>query len=487
MVTKSAYTRTLDCPRYAWLYQHRRKEIADAIDPQREWRMEQGDVVERYARTLFEGATPVRGFRSRAVRETERHIARGATCLFQASVIADDLHAMADVLKKSPHNGSWDIYEVKAAGEVKDRHLHDVCFQKIAFERAGYSIDRMFIVNINREYARNGAIDPSGLFVTSDVTGAARDLVKDVESGIEKARRVLELADVPSIDDFPCECKPKECLTLDHCYPGLPPNSVYFVSRLQLAKARALYADGYRTVREIPDSVKLSARQRLQVDAAKRGVPTIDRPAIRAMLGALRYPLYFLDYETFATIVPQFAGYFPNEAMPFQYSLHVLRSATSELEHYECLAPAYCDTTSGVVASLQRDIADGGTIITWNKSFEMGCHDRMARLQPAAARFLASLNARVFDLKDVFSKQLYVDGRFNGSCSIKDVLPVLVPELSYKNLAIQEGNSASLGWYRMFDPKVTSDERSTTERNLRAYCELDTRAMVEIFRYLVAL
>ncbi len=487
MVTKSAYTRSLDCPRYAWLYEYRREEVADAIDAQRTWRMEQGNAVESYARQLFPDGKLIRAFGASGSERTYRHIGQGANCLFQATVMADDLHAMADVLKKSPRNGSWDIYEVKAAGEVKERHLHDVCFQKIAFERAGYMIDRVFIVHINREYARNGEIDPSRLLVTNDVTGAARDLVKDVESGIEKARRLLTLPDVPPIDEFPCSCSPKDCPSLNHCYPDLPPNSVYYVSRLQLAKARALYADGYRTVRDIPDTAKLSARQRLQVTATRQGVPIIDRPAIRAMLGALTYPLYFLDYETFATIVPQFAGYCPNEAMPFQYSLHVLRSATSEPEHYEYLAPAYCDTTPGVVESLQRDIGDGGTIITWNKSFEMGCHTRMARLQPTAAAFLASLNARVFDLKDVFSKQLYVDGQFNGSCSIKDVFPVLVPHLSYKNLAIQEGNSASLEWYRMFDPKVTREERATTEANLQAYCELDTLAMVEIFRCLRAL
>ena len=87
---------------------------------------------------------------------------------------------------------------------------------------------------------------------------------------------------------------------------------------------------------------------------------------------------------------------------------------------------------------------------------------------------------------DVFEKQLYVDARFNGSSSIKEVLPVLVPSLSYKNLTIQEGNSASLGWYRMFDASVTTEERMTTDRNLREYCKLDTFAMVEIFRYLLS-
>ena len=210
----------------------------------------------------------------------------------------------------------------------------------------------------------------------------------------------------------------------------------------------------------------------------------MDQPAIQAMLGTLTYPLYFLDYETFSSIVPPFTGFGPNEKMPFQYSLHVLRTPSSEPEHFEYLAPAYCNTMPGVIASLRGHISDGGTVIAWNKKFEMSCNRNMGRLSPNDETFLAALNERMFDLMDVFDKQLYVDARFNGSCSIKEVLPVLVPSLSYKNLPIQEGNGASLAWYRMFDASVTSDERATTETNLRAYCKLDTFAMVEIFRYL---
>jgi hypothetical protein len=173
--------------------------------------------------------------------------------------------------------------------------------------------------------------------------------------------------------------------------------------------------------------------------------------------------------------------------MPFQYSLHVLRTPDAEPEHYEYLAPAYCDTIPGVIAALRSHIGDGGTVISWNKKFEMSCNISMGRLSPKDAPFLASLNDRMFDLMDVFDKQLYVDTRFNGSCSIKEVLPVLVPSLSYKHLTIQEGNSASLAWYRMFDLSVTNEERTNTETNLREYCKLDTFAMVEIFRYLRAL
>ena len=398
--------------------------------------------------------------------------------------MADGLHAMADVFKKSTLNGSWDIYEVKSSTGVTDRQLHDVCFQKIAFEHAGYTISRVFIVHVDRTYVGNGAIDPSRLFVTVDVTKDATKLVAEVERGIRSADRILSLTRIPSVEEFPCACSPKDCPCPDFCFPGLPEGSVYFVSRIPLAKAPALYAGGCRLVEDIPDGTRLSARQLLQVAAAKHGTPIIDRPAIQAMLGALPYPLYFLDYETFSSIVPPFAGFGPNERMPFQYSLHVLRTPTSEPEHFEYLARAYCNTIPGVVAALRSHIGDTGTVIAWNKQFEMGCNNGMGRLHPEGAPFLTAINQRMFDLMDVFDKQLYVDARFNGSCSIKEVLPVLVPSLSYKSLTIQEGNSASLGWYRMFDPSVTSEERATTETNLREYCKLDTFAMVEIFRCL---
>ena len=62
MVTKSAYTRSLDCPRYAWLYEYRREQVADAIDPQRAWRMEQGNAVERLARQLFPDGRLIKAF-----------------------------------------------------------------------------------------------------------------------------------------------------------------------------------------------------------------------------------------------------------------------------------------------------------------------------------------------------------------------------------------------------------------------------------------
>jgi hypothetical protein len=69
---------------------------------------------------------------------------------------------------------------------------------------------------------------------------------------------------------------------------------------------------------------------------------------------------------------------------------------------------------------------------------------------------------------------------FKGSASIKKVLPVLVPELSYNDLDVQNGTMAIEAWGKTIFDNVSEDEKKETRMNLLKYCELDTLAMVEI-------
>jgi hypothetical protein len=73
---------------------------------------------------------------------------------------------------------------------------------------------------------------------------------------------------------------------------------------------------------------------------------------------------------------------------------------------------------------------------------------------------------------------------FHGSASLKDVLPVLVPSLSYKDLEIQNGADASLIAERWYDNDLPDEAWEKAYDNLLKYCRLDTLAMVEILRVL---
>jgi hypothetical protein len=70
-----------------------------------------------------------------------------------------------------------------------------------------------------------------------------------------------------------------------------------------------------------------------------------------------------------------------------------------------------------------------------------------------------------------------------GSCSIKNVLPALVPELSYQNLEIKEGGTASSIFTQMVNGEFQGDI-DKTKNDLLEYCKLDTFAMVKILEKL---
>ena len=94
-------------------------------------------------------------------------------------------------------------------------------------------------------------------------------------------------------------------------------------------------------------------------------------------------------------------------------------------------------------------------------------------------------SARLFDLHPVV-RNTYYHPEFRGSFSIKSVLPVLAPGMGYDDLEIPDGQAASVNYMQALR---NSDrrERQRTFRNLRAYCERDTLAMVRLREALEAL
>jgi hypothetical protein len=191
-----------------------------------------------------------------------------------------------------------------------------------------------------------------------------------------------------------------------------------------------------------------------------------------------------LDYETFGPAAPLFDGYKPYQRIVFQYSLHVKKSPDAKLEHYEYLCREIKDPTSELVESLRGVTGLEGSFISWNKSFEMGCNNEMGARCNQFADFLNSINDRMYDLMQCFKKGYYVHKDFKCSASIKKVLPVLVPTLSYKALNIQEGGTASESWLKVADPKIDQSAKDKLAGDMLAYCRLDTLAMVEILEVL---
>lgn len=485
MLTKSDYNRYLECPIHLWLHKYRRNALpAVEEDMKLQWIFEQGNLVESYARQLFPDARLVEGHTEDSERQTKELIAAGVMTIFQATAIADGLLAMADVLRFDAASQAWDLYEVKSGTKVKKEYLHDIAFQRLAFTKAGYRIGRVFLIHINSAYVRRGDISPSQLLAIQDVTSMADRVATAMEATVVESLALLERAELPTREHVSCTCSPKDCPCVDHCYPAVPDYSVFYLHGIHASKARKFYDAGTRHITDLPATFTGNTAQAFQLQVARSGRPIIEQARIREVLASLRYPLYFLDYESWAPAIPMFDGYRPYQQMVFQYSLHVLRAPGAAMEHSECLVSEHCDPMRVVAARLAEDIGGDGNIIVWNAQFEANRNDEMAIHVPELADFLRGLNGRIFDLMEIFRQQRYVHPAFRGSCSIKDVLPVVAPALSYKDLVIQEGGTASLTWYRMLTDGRGAPERGQACKNLTDYCKLDTLAMVEVFRHL---
>jgi hypothetical protein len=114
-------------------------------------------------------------------------------------------------------------------------------------------------------------------------------------------------------------------------------------------------------------------------------------------------------------------------------------------------------------------------------------NDRIAQRTPEARAYLAEVNDRMYDLKDIFAKQYFVHRDLLGKTSIKSVLPVLAPELTYSTLAIRDGASAALAWSELLSGELSAKKSADLCGNLRTYCALDSYGMVAIWRALIAL
>ncbi|MEA2056240.1 MAG: DUF2779 domain-containing protein, partial [Patescibacteria group bacterium] len=306
-----------------------------------------------------------------------------------------------------------------------------------------------------------------------------------------------EEIDLKSNLDLNCH-KPSECPCLSLCHPNLPGYPIYDLPRARRSKFNKLKAQGIASLEQIPSDFRLSKMQCKLVQSLQSKQAIIDHQAIAQELSQLEYPLYFLDYETFNPAVPMFDGYKPYQQISFQYSLHVLDKATTQLDgiprdeefkHFEFLFTKQEEPSEEFAQSLLDKIKDQGSVIVWNKSFECGRNLELAELQPQFAQGLKGINDRVFDLMEIFSKGLYVDCRFHGSASIKKVLPVLVPGLSYKGMEIGEGATAMIKWFELVygdgqGNLLDDGEQGQIAKNLLKYCELDTWAMVRIWERL---
>lgn len=477
MLSKTKYLSGLQCPKRLWTEVRAPHHLGGGSGIQ-EMTLVQGIQVGKLAREHYPGGVLIGGTGMRAVAQTRAALAAGATCLFEATFVHDDILVRCDILRQLP-GGRWELIEVKSATQVKPVHLHDLAVQKYVVAGAGLPLQAVKLMYINSRGCSYP--DLASLFCETDVTRQVTRLVRKVPKTVAALREQLAKADEPDVPIGAHCTTPYPCPVKSYCWRDVPADSIFTIPRLSARAIAALVRMGVLRVQDIPADFNLSAAQRAYVARVAAGKPEIDTAAIAARLGELRYPIYFLDFETLGWAVPRYWGMRPYQHVPFQYSVHVLEE-DGTLRHAEFLHEQDTDPRAPLAQALVKHIGPRGSVVVYNARFERTVLLDLAHLLPAYRKRLRSMAHRLWDQLAIFQEH-YLDPRFEGSNSIKRVLPVLAPHMSYDDLSVRRGDQAGSVWAELIASRDPA-RKAELAAGLRAYCQRDTEAMVEIHRVL---
>lgn len=210
-------------------------------------------------------------------------------------------------------------------------------------------------------------------------------------------------------------------------------------------------------------------------------------PGLAAALAPFRVsPIGFLDFETIARAIPVWPGMAPWGQAAAQFSYHE-RGADGVLRHEAFLAEGPDDARPAIARRLIEATQSAKAVVMYS-SFERTQIRALARAVPELAAELTALDAKLIDLLPVVKNHV-AHPDFRGSFSIKSVLPVLVPDLTYKDLVIVNGLVASVQIARLLfvADRIPVQERPRVRQDLLDYCHLDTLATVRLLEVLTAL
>lgn len=480
-LSKSRFIKGLQCHKALYLHIHR-PELAGVVTAERQAIFDSGSEVGEAAHGLFPGGVlvPYEGLsHGEQIAMTRQEIEKGTEVIYEAAFSYDDVFVKVDILRRGA--GGWEIYEVKSSASMKDVYFPDAAVQYYVLGGSGLGVSRAFLVHINNEYVRRGAIEPLKLFTVNDVTADVEGRQDTVREEIARQRAMLAGSE-PVIDIGPHCSNPYECDFMDHCWKHIPAEGSVFDIKGSSALPFKLYSQGIVRLRDVPFTF-LSPRQRMQVDAALKKDVYVSRDALRDFLGTLWYPLYFLDFETFMTAIPIYDGTRPYQQIPYQYSLHWIDGEGGDLRHTEFLAAAGVDPREELIRKLSGDIPDEGCVLAYNAGFEIGVLQRLSEWFPSQMGKVGNIVANTRDLAEPFRRRDVYHWQFGGSYSLKAVLPALVPEMSYKELEVQNGSMAMDAYFRMCGT-TDDEERERLRAAMLEYCRMDTLAMVRLLEVL---
>lgn len=485
VLSKTAYIKGLQCPKALFFYRHY-PQLRDPIPPARQATFTRGHEVGVLARKLFPGgkdATEKAGPKSsKAVARTQELIAAGETVIYEAAFVHEQVLVLVDILVRDGEN--WKAYEVKSSLRLSKAYYQDAALQYFVLSGAGIVLSDFSLVHVNGEYLRNGPLDLEQLFRVVSVMRFAQERAGLIAERVAGQKLVLKGKQAPDITVGEQCFSPYECDFRGQCWKNIPAGNVFGLTGVSRSEQARYFNSGIVLTENIPEAEPLPRLARLQVHTSQSGQPVIEKDKLRDYLSSLGNPLLFLDIENFQPAVPRYDGTHPFMALPFAYSIH-RRNEDGSVEYLSFMAEPGPDPREEFMRRFLEDTEGDALILSYDAGAERTALNLLKRKFPEHTEAIDQRLGRLRDLMQPFSEGWFHHPDMNGSVSLKNVLPALVPGLNYESLAIQNGSHA-MAVYEKLGQLMDIFALAEQKEALEEYSRIDTYGMVKIFEVLEA-
>ena len=483
-ISKTKFVAGVQCLKRLYLLVHE-PEMASQPGGSNESVIEQGREVGLLARQLFPGGVEVNasGGLEAAIHKTRELVANPeCPAIFEGTFEYNDVVVKSDILQRRKEN-LWRLVEVKSTVDQKEHHSEDLAIQSYVLSQSGLKLASVWLAHINGSYVLTGTtVEPRDLFVFRNLTARTQSLQPELKLRLREQFRILAMPHAPDVPTGAHCINPFVCEFFCHCNRPRPNDYIGYMPRMDASTIEELEKMGIEAVRDIPADFELTEFQRRACNAIQTGEPWFSEH-LKNEFESLKYPLYFMDFETVNPAIPRFPGMRPYSHIPFQWSVHVQREPGSPGEHCEFLANDGSDPRHAFIASLCSALDDDGSIIVYNQQFESERLWDLAGWLPEYTQRIKDIQRRLWDLLPVVRNNVYHPA-FVGSFSLKAVLPALVPDMTYEGMVVANGQAAGAAWQAMIRTNCNATEHEAKRQALLDYCGQDTLALVRLLEAL---
>ena len=164
-LTKSKYCKGIQCSKILWMDNNMPEKFDDGVI--NEHVLTVGNVVGDLAMEFFGEFTEVEWTKDKEVMlsKTQKLLNTGTKNITEAAFSTKDCYCLVDILRKT--KTGYEIIEVKGstvfpddtADSVREFYLHDMAFQYYVIKNCSLNVEKISIMQLNKEYVRYGDLE----------------------------------------------------------------------------------------------------------------------------------------------------------------------------------------------------------------------------------------------------------------------------------------------------------------------------------------